>query len=125
MADYTRKQTARASAILTTGEVAGATLDLTNTHDSRVTVTAGFTIGSLTNVILRAYASQDGTTWDLCYSEAGLATVVTLAASDTISLTLPQLSGYKFARVTAQGTGTVTNSLLVLTYNWLRKGSQV
>ena len=122
---YDRHQVARASLILTNAEVAGATLDLSKIHDSVVTVTAGFTVGNLTNVIMRAYGSKDGTTWDLAYSSSGLASIVTLTASDTISIALPRLSGYLFARVTAEGTGTVTNSLLVTTYNWLRKGSQI
>lgn len=122
---YDRHQVARASLVLTTGEVAGATLDLTQVHDSCVTVTAAFTIGSLTNVIIRAYGSQDGSTWDLAYSDNGYSCVTTLTASDTVSIALPRLNGYKFARVTAQGTGTVTSSLLEMTYNWLRKGSQI
>jgi hypothetical protein len=122
---YDRHQAARASAILTGAEVAASTLDLTKVHDSRVTVTAAFTVGSLTNCIIRAYASQDGSTWDLAYDSNGNACVVTLTASDTISIALPCLSGYKFARVTAVGTGTATSSLLALTYNWLRKGSQI
>lgn len=122
---YDRHQVARASLVLTTAEVAGATLDLTKVHDSRVSVTANFTIGSLTNVIIRAYGSHDGTTWDLAYSDNGYSCVTTLTASDTVSIALPCLSGYLFARVTAQGTGTVTSSLLAMTYNWLRKGSQI
>ena len=121
---YDRHQIGRASLVLTNAEVAAASLDLTKCHDGKFTCTAGFTIGTLTNVILRTYVSQDGTTWDLAYNASGLAAVVTLTATDTISIQVDQ-PGYLFARVTAEGTGAVGGSLLVLTYNWLRKGSQI
>jgi len=121
---YDRHQIARASAILTNTEVAGATLDLTKCHDGKFTCTAGLTIGALTNCILRAYVSKDGTTWDLAYNESGLAASITLTGTDTISMKVDQ-PGYLFARVTAEGTGGLGGSLLVMTYNWLRKGSQI
>ena len=54
----------RTAAILTTGEVAGNAFDLNNAHEACVTVDLSFTIGSLTNVIVRFYVSMDGTTYD-------------------------------------------------------------
>jgi hypothetical protein len=114
----------RASLVLTTGEVAGAAMKLANAHNAQVTVDLDFTIGSLTNVIARFYASMDGTTYDLIY-DSGNATSLTLTGSDTVAVPMPSLAGYKFFRASVQGTGTVTSSLCAFNYRWLRKGSQI
>jgi hypothetical protein len=124
MADYTRLQVGRAAAILTTGEVAGTALRLDQTHGANVTVQLGFTLGSLTNGIVRFYVSMDGTTY---YPLASGATVLTetLEADATRAYVMPPLHGWKFFRASVQGTGTVTNSSANYTYRWLRRGSQI
>jgi hypothetical protein len=124
MADYTKSQVGRAAAILTTSEVAGAALDLAQVHDSHVTVDLSFTIGSLTNVVVRFYASMDGTTYDPIYNGT-TAVTETITASGERAYVLPRLSGWKKMRVSVQGTGTVTSSSAAFTYRWLRKGSQI
>jgi hypothetical protein len=103
---------ARASAVLTTGEVAATRLDLNNAAvASNILVDIDFTLGMLTNVILKAYVSQDGSTYRQLREGAGATQYsVTLTASSTDC-------------ITAQGTGTVTNSLLALTYRYQREGS--
>ena len=125
-----KKQAARASVVLTNGEVAATALDISKAgnmavHDAQVRVRADFTVGNLTNVIIRGYSSQDGTTYDLMYGEGGLAAIYTLTATDTVTITLPRADGSNYVRVTAQGTGDFTGSLLALDYHWLRKGTQI
>lgn len=113
----------RSAAILTTSEVAGATFDLNNAYNSQVTVDFSFTLGSLTNVIVRFYASVDGTTFDPVYN-GGTAVTETLTASGERCYMLPPLSGWKYFRVSVQGTGTVTSSTANFSYRYLRRGSQ-
>lgn len=126
MADYTQSTVGRTAAVLTTGEVAGNTLNLLSTkpHEAQLCVDIDFTVGSLTDCTFRCYASMDGTTFDLIYVGATAAAAV-LTADDTICITLPSLAGYKYFRVSAQGSGTVTSSSAAFTYRWLRRGSQI
>lgn len=113
----------RAAAVLTTAEVAGTSLDLNTTYASTVSVDVDFTLGSLTNVVLRFYASMDGSTWKQIVS-AGSVLSETLTASATQAFSMPHLAGWKFFRATAQGTGTVTSSSCDFTYRYLQQGSQ-
>lgn len=113
----------RSAAILTTGEVAGATFDLNNAWGSQVTVDLSFTIGSLTNVVVRFYASMDGTTFDPISLGSTLMTE-TLTASTERCYVMPALPGWKNFRVSLQGTGTTTSSTANFTYRYLRRGSQ-
>lgn len=113
----------RSAAILTTGEVAGNAFDLNNAYQSQVCVDFSFTIGSLTNVIVRFYASMDGTTYDPIYNGT-TAITETLTASGERCYVLPPLSGWKYFRVSVQGTGTVTSSTANFSYRYLRRGSQ-
>jgi hypothetical protein len=124
MSDYTRLQTGRAAAILTTGEVAGTALRLDQTHGANVSVQLSFTIGQLTNGVVRFYVSMDGTTY---YPIASGATLLseTLEANATRAYAMPSLHGWKFFRASIQGTGTVTSSSAAFTYRWLRRGSQI
>jgi hypothetical protein len=114
---------ARAAAILTTGEVAATALDLNEAWGSHVTVQLDFTIGSLTNVIVRFYASMDGTTYVPIAAASALMTE-TVTATATRIYAPPALVGWKFFRATLQGTGTVTSSSATLNYRYLRRGSQ-
>lgn len=113
----------RSAAILTTGEVAGNAFDLNNAYQSQVCVDFSFTLGSLTNVIVRFYASMDGTTYDPIYNGT-TAITETLTASGERCYVLPPLSGWKYFRVSVQGTGTVTSSTANFSYRYLRRGSQ-
>lgn len=113
----------RSAAILTTGEVAGATFDLNNAWGSQVTVDLSFTLGSLTNVVVRFYASMDGTTFDPISLGSTLMTE-TLTASTERCYVMPALPGWKNFRVSLQGTGTTTSSTANFTYRYLRRGSQ-
>lgn len=114
---------ARAAAILTTGEVAATALDLNEAWGSRVSVFLDFTIGSLTNVVVRFYVSMDGTTY---YPIAAGSAVMTetVSATATRAYAPEGLVGWKWFRVSLQGTGTVTSSTATLTYRYLRRGSQ-
>jgi hypothetical protein len=123
--NYNKMMAARASAVLTNGEVAATRIDIAECCDAELTVRADFTVGNLTNVILRCYVSADGTTYDLLYGPDGTACVYTLTATDTLAISVPQLSGYKFFRVTAQGTDDFTNSLLALWYKYDLRGSRI
>lgn len=114
----------RAAAILTTGEVAGAAFDLNNSWGSHVSVDLSFTIGSLTNIIVKAYASMDGTTYDPITDYSGAAWSRTETASVERCYSIPAVPGWKFFRVTVQGTGTVTSSTCTFTYRYLNRGSQ-
>lgn len=99
----------RASAVLTTGAVASSTISLPATFDQNLVLFCDFTIGSLTNVIITPQVSYDGTNWfDL--TDPGALTV-TATGKKAIPL---QCAGAKMFRATAQGTGTVTGSLLKL-----------
>lgn len=116
----------RAAAILVDGsEVAGAAFDLNRAWGSQVTVDLSFTKGSLTNMIARFYVSMDGVTYDPLYDAAGaIEFVETLTANGERAYVLPNLSGWKFFRVSAEGTGTATGSSCEFVYRYLKRGSQ-
>jgi hypothetical protein len=115
---------ARASAVLTTGEVAATRIDLNEAWGGRVVVDLDFTIGSLTNVIVRFYGSMDGTTYKPIAADTGAVATETITATATRLYPMSNLTGVKFFRVSVQGTGTVTSSLCAITYRYLRRGSQ-
>lgn len=122
-----RNLVARASAILTTGEVAGTIIDLNDMSPAGLALFYDFTIGSLTNVIIRVYVATDAapTTWiPLLFVPTGTAIAATVTATATGAISLPPAPGFKWMRVTAQGTGTVTSSLLALTWYYLRRGAR-
>ena len=118
-----RSFTARAAAILTTGEVAGATFDLNETAGSAALVNIAFTIGSLTNVVVRFYVSDDNTNFTTLFGATGAALTQTLTATQTISIPV-WAPGKPFLRVSCQGTGTVTSSSATVTISYDRRGSQ-
>lgn len=106
----------RAAAILTTGEVDGAVLDLDDSPDGAVTVDFTFTIGSLTNVIVRFYGSPDNSAWKPLYSGATAVTETLTASGDRhYAVRAP---GVRYFKVSVQGTGTVTSSTCAFTYRY-------
>jgi hypothetical protein len=119
-----RSQVARTAAILTTSEVAATAFDLNNAFNSQVCVDLSFTIGSLTNVIVRFYASMDGVTYDPIVVNGGTIMTETLTASAERCYVVPPLAGWKNFRITLQGTGTATSSTANASYRYLRRGSQ-
>lgn len=116
MASVSKSFVARAAAILTNSAVAASTINGSKLADGTLSVQIDFTLGSLTNVIINPQGSQDGTTWYDITTPGAL----TLTASGTKSLPVSAV-GWKFFRVTATGTGTLTSSSLTLTYRWLDK----
>jgi hypothetical protein len=124
MANYRLSKVGRASAVLTTGEVAGSALDLDLCKNKQVIVDLSFTLGSLTNITARFYGSMDGTTYDLLAELAvpGTSTVVLTASTERMYVMSP-LPGVKWFRVSVQGSGTVTSSLCDFTYRYDRRGS--
>lgn len=109
---------ARASSVLTTGEVAATALNVNMAKGGVICAETQFTVGSLDSVDLRAYVSMDGTNYYPVQS-VGLGGVV---VNQTASLNLVQtfiVPGWRFFRMSAQGTGTVTDSLLVINYRYL------
>lgn len=109
---------ARASAVLTTGEVSATALNLNRAKNGIVCVETLFTKGSLDSVDLRAYVSMDGTTYYPVRS-ADDGVVVVNQTADTNLIQTFAVPGYRFFRMSAQGTGTVTGSLLEINYRFL------
>jgi hypothetical protein len=114
---------ARAAAIPTTDKVNATSLDLNEAHASRATVQIDFTLGSLTNGIFRFYVSVDGTNWYTLFGPTGAALTQTLTANSTLAIPVAA-AGWKYLRVSVQGTGTVTSSTATVTHRYLRRGSQ-
>lgn len=117
-----KSMAARAAAILTTGEVAASRIDLDKCAEAELSVQLDFTLGSLTNVVLRFYVSADGTNWYEYRGPGGSGIAQTLTASSTIDV--PVIAkGWKFFRASVQGTGTVTSSSAALRYRYRRRGA--
>lgn len=118
-----RNVVVRAAAILTTAEVAGGNVDLNDAAGSDAAVEIDFTIGSLTNVVVRFYVSNDNVTFKPLFGPSGAALTQTVTATG-VSVIPIKAPGYPILRVSAQGTGTVTSSSLTLTVRYDRRGSQ-
>ncbi len=94
--------TGRAADILTTGEVFGTALT--------------FTIGSLTNVIVKFYGSADDVTYDpLANGIAVLTETLTASAERMYVISAP---GVRYFKASVQGTGTVTSSTCAYVYRY-------
>lgn len=119
---HNRSLLARASAVLTTSEVAATRIDLNECRGSEVSVDIDFTLGMLTNGIFRFYVSMDGTTYVPFDMNGAAAVSYTLTATATRAVTI-RAPGWKYFRLTVQGTGTVTDSLADITYRYLRRGT--
>lgn len=113
----------RASAVLTNGYVAGTVLGPTNgnvSKNSQLIIYAGFTIGSLTDTIIKVEFSHDGTTYyQETFDGSPSSGVITealgtrkLTATGNYRISIPIKDNY--IKISAIGTGTVTDSLLVL-----------
>jgi hypothetical protein len=113
----------RASAVLTTSEVAGTSFDINESWGGNVTAQLDLTLGMLTNGIFRFYVSMDGTNFYTLMGTTGAVLTQTLTASSTLAIPL-QVGGWKFLRISVQGTGTVTNSLAACAIRYPRRGSQ-
>lgn len=108
----------RASAVLTNGYVAGTILNISEAN--QVVLFMNFTIGSLTSASVKVETSYDGTNYTQETFEAISAGVNTLSAGSNLlgatgTFTLPIDVMGKTMKVSAIGTGTVTNSLLSIT----------
>lgn len=120
---YNKAFAVREAAILTTGEVNGTSFDLNNANNSEVVAEISFTLGSLTNGIFRVYASVDGTNFFKLTDSSGAAIALTLTASNSLAVPL-RAGGFKFLRISVQGTGTVTSSSATVNLRYLRRGAQ-
>ena len=112
----------RASAVLTTSYVAGNIISYKNANPSKANqliIYADFTIGSLTDAQLKVEFSHDGT----AYYQESFSSIS--STTDTLSLGVHKMAGTgkfriaipikdNYIKISAIGTGTVTNSLLTL-----------
>lgn len=108
---------ARSAAVLTNSAVAAKVMNVFDIPEGIVSVEVSFTLGSLTNGIFNPQVSMDSSTWfDL--SDPG---ALTLTATGTKAFPCV-CKGWKFFRVTATGTGTVTSSSATINYHWQKAG---
>lgn len=113
----------RAAAILTNGYVAGTVLSYLNVNPSdknQLIIYADFTIGSLTDCILKVEFSHDGSTYYQETSDSAPSSgVITeslltrkMTATGKYRIAIPIKDNY--VKISAIGTGTVTSSSLAL-----------
>ena len=110
-------QTLRSAAILTTSYVAATVLD--TALQNQVIFLISFTKGSLTTAEVKVEFSYDGTTYFQETSRAisgGTSTDTVLehsyGATGNFVLDLPIM--YRYVKISAKGTGTVTNSSMTI-----------
>lgn len=121
---YLRK-TVRASAILTTDYVAGTVLWVdTEAYPDRfpknqIVIDVAFTLGSLDYGLIKLEFSHDGTTYFQEVTEGVSGGVITdtlaerkLPATGNYSIPVPIKAQY--VKISAKGSGTVTNSLMAI-----------
>lgn len=116
--DYT-SSIIRSAAILTNSYVAGTVLE--NVHGlNQIVLLASFTKGNLTTLELKFEFSTDNTTWyqETFQAVSGATATETLgehqtSATGNLRILVPIKDRY--VRVSAKGTGDVTNSSLLLT----------
>lgn len=112
----------RSAAVLTNSEVKGNNFDLNNAWGGEVSIQVDFTLGSLTNVIIKFYVSMDGSTWYDLKDYSGNNSY-TVTASQTTAYAAAAM-GWKFFTVGVTGTGTVTSSSIATQLHYLRRGTQ-
>ncbi len=111
----------RASAVLTAAYVAAAS-DLNVAGKKKLVIDFDFTIGSLTSVEIKLQYSPDGgTTWIDVRQTGAYTAGVQEPVPDIVTLTATAVGAqvwnvevFNLIRVLADGTGTVTSSLLAL-----------
>lgn len=126
MIDLSTEKTIRESAILTTSYVAGTILGAETSNPTDVTaynqliLKVRFTKGSLTTAEVKVEFSSDNVTYDQEITETvsgGTITCVvaerSLGASGNFEMPIPISTRY--IKVSAKGTGTVTDSLMGIT----------
>lgn len=121
MQDY-KVEDVRASAVLTGSYVAGTVLNYTNVNPAlhnQLNLLVSFTIGSLTTCEIKIEYSHDGSNYYQETFEAisgGTSSMslgaYQLSATGNYVISVPIKSSY--IKVSAKGTGTVTNSLLAI-----------
>src|SRR6266702_5159221 len=115
---HCRGNLARVAVVLTNSAVATAVQNVQNTIDGWIQVYVDFTLGSLTNVIIKPQVN-DGTssTW----SDVTDPGTLTLTADGNKAFAV-NCKGAKQFRCTATGTGTVTSSSLAIRFCWQDAG---
>lgn len=106
----------RADAIPTNAEVFGADLDLHNAVNQEGTVDFAFTLGSLTNCILRFYAGPAAAPTNPLHLD-GIKQEYTITATSSGSFAF-RCPGSRYFRASVEGTGTVTDSSASFTYRY-------
>jgi hypothetical protein len=122
--DY-KKTSVRSAAILTNSYVAGTVIGPTTgdkllTHQyNQLTLLVDFTIGSLTDVLIKVEFSDDGTTYFQEHNKTVSSGITTfnaneykLTATGKVAIGIPV--NYRFIKISAVGTGTVTSSSLAI-----------
>lgn len=116
--DYKSPQAIRASAVLTNSYVAGTTLSGAQVF-SQLVLLVDFTIGSLTSAELKVEFSHDNSTfYQETFSSISAGTDTDTAGEHKFSATgkfcIPIAITAPYIKVSAKGTGTVTNSLMAI-----------
>ena len=123
MADATRDYrvtSIRAAAVLTTSYVVGTRLTNDIWRYNQLIVLVQLTLGSLSSAEVRVEASLDDSTWfklPLTFPQTQTQLIVnpgeyTMTSSDNYAIAIP--IAYNFIRISAKGTGTVTDSTMTI-----------
>lgn len=112
----------RASAVLTNSYVAGTVISYATLSPSgynQLNLLVAFTIGSLTDGRIKVEFSHDGTTYFQDTFEAISGTTSTLSLGEYVmagtgNYVISVPIKFNYIKISAKGTGTVTNSLLVV-----------
>lgn len=116
--DVNKSVAARASAVLTTGEVAASAFLLNKAKGGELCLEVLFTLGMLTSVDINHYVSMDGITYYPIQTVGAGAITHNYTADQNIVIRI-SAPGYRWYRASAKGNGTVTDSLLELNYRYL------
>jgi len=125
MIDLSTEKTIRESLILTTSYVAGTILGAETSDPTDVTaynqliLKVRLTIGSLTTAEVKVEFSADNVTYDREITETVSGGTITCAAAErtfgaTGNFEIPIPISARYIKVSAKGTGTVTDSLMAI-----------
>lgn len=120
------KVSVRSSAILTTSYVAGTVLGPAHNLDAhnQVNLLINFTIGSLTSLEIKIEFSNDGDVTSPTYGQETFQVISGGTSTETLGIHQYTASGtyvlsipvkWRYMKISAKGTGTVTGSLLDIT----------